>query len=341
MAQNQASNASTQVVSPETLERVREIISTLPSDNCWKHVQPFCLYQGFWCYPFLLEGVILAQEFFKAEPSDIFLCTPPKHGTTWIKALTIAIVTRTRFDRSMSPLLSNLPHDILHHLEEDFGKKPDVRVPGLPLIPTHIPYDSLPKSVKDSDCKIVYVRREIKDAFTSEYNFSISLSSKDRGECHDYDEPSESMPLEEAFELFCEGKSLYGPCWDHILGYWKASLERPGRVLFLKYEDLKKDTAFYVKKLAEFMGYPFSMEEEQEGVVQKIVDLCSFENLSSLEVNKTGTFHRQGLLRFPNKSFFRKGEVGDWKNHLTPEMAERLDKIMKDKLIGSGLSFSA
>ena len=36
------------------------------------------------------------------------------------------------------------------------------------------------------------------------------------------------------------------------------------------------------------MGYPFSLEEEDKGVVQKIIDLCSFENLSSLVVNKSG-----------------------------------------------------
>ena len=36
------------------------------------------------------------------------------------------------------------------------------------------------------------------------------------------------------------------------------------------------------------MGYPFSLEEEDKGVVQKIIELCSFENLSSLVVNKSG-----------------------------------------------------
>ena len=38
------------------------------------------------------------------------------------------------------------------------------------------------------------------------------------------------------------------------------------------------------------MGYSFSLEEEKEGMVQKIIDLCSFENLSNLEVNKSGQF---------------------------------------------------
>ena len=70
-----------------------------------------------------------------------------------------------------------------------------------------------------------------------------------------------------------------------MLGYWSTSLQSPDKVLFLKYEDLKNDTVFYVKKMAEFMGFPFSLEEEGKGTVQKMVDLCSFKNLSKLGVN--------------------------------------------------------
>lgn len=341
MEMSQASKNFTKVeISTEAVQRVKEAISALPSDNCWKHVQPLCLYQGFWCYPFLLENIILAQQFFKFKLNDIFVCSPPKHGTTWIKSLTIAIVTRCRFDTS--PLLSKLSHDIIPHLELwNFAGKEDVPAREIPIIPTHTPYDSLPQSVKDCGCKIVYVCRNPKDAFISEYQFGASLSSKDHGESDQSDEPYESMALEEACDLFCQGKSLFGPCWDHVLGYWKASIEHPENVLFLKYEDLSKDTNFYVRKLAEFMGYPFSLEEEQEGVVQKIVDLCSFENLSNLEVNKTGVYIHPNMLRFPTKSFFRKGKVGDWRNHLTPQMADRIDKITGEKLKDSGLVFSS
>uniref|UniRef100_A0A0E0AXL9 Sulfotransferase n=1 Tax=Oryza glumipatula TaxID=40148 RepID=A0A0E0AXL9_9ORYZ len=39
--------------------------------------------------------------------------------------------------------------------------------------------------------------------------------------------------------------------------------------------------------------------------------------------------------------FFRKGEVGDWKNYLTEEMAKKLDAVIAEKLKGSGLTFGA
>ncbi|XP_052883626.1 flavonol sulfotransferase-like [Gossypium arboreum] len=131
--------------------------------------------------------------------------------------------------------------------------------------------------------------------------------------------------------------SPYGP--DHILGYWKASLEHPDKLMFLKYEELVEDTVLYLKKTAEFMCYPFSSEEQQQGVPENIVKMCSFENLSGLGVNKTGK-HRdgQGKLGMENNIFFRKGKLGDWKNYLTTEMAQHLDQRTMQKLSGSGLS---
>lgn len=144
-----------------------------------------------------------------------------------------------------------------------------------------------------------------------------------------------SRSLEEAFELFCGGVSMYGPFWDHVLGYWEESLKNPRKVLFLKYEEMKDQPEHQLRKLSEFLGCPFSEEEEKEGVLQGIVKLCSFDNLSNLKINKVG--------KLPSGEdysvFFRKGEVGDWKNHLTMEMVEHLDKICKEKFDGSGLRF--
>ena len=148
----------------------------------------------------------------------------------------------------------------------------------------------------------------------------------------------EGLDLKEAFELFCEGVSIAGPYWNNVLGYWRASLESPERIVFIKYEDLKNETIYYVKKMAEFMDYPFSLEEEVNGVVENIINLCSFENLSSLEVNQSGPMQFLSGIVGENNAFFRKGKVGDWKNHLTPEMATRLDQITEQKLSSSGLT---
>ena len=267
-----------------------------------------------------------AEDHFIPQSTDIFITSCPKTGTTWLKALTFAICTRSRLSgSSTSSLLTKMPHECVPLLEYDLAQNPLKRDCAVPLVSTHVPYSSLPKSIVSSCCKIIYICRDAKDAFVSLWYFVADLQRSRN---------IEPLSLEEAFELFCNGISSYGPYWDHVLGYWRASLEFPEKILFLTYEEMKKDTAAHVKKLAEFMGCSFTLEEEEEGEVQKIVSLCSFEKLSNLELNKNGKHRADKSIAVRNSAFFRKGEIGDWENHLTPEMGARLDDIMEQKLKG-------
>ncbi|XP_018629747.2 flavonol sulfotransferase-like [Nicotiana tomentosiformis] len=120
--------------------------------------------------------------------------------------------------------------------------------------------------------------------------------------------------------------------------YKTASVDRLKRVLFLKYEDMKSNTLCYVKKLAEFTGKSFSKEEENLGVAEKIVARCHFESLSNLEVNKSGWLHPNPWT-VENNAFFRKGEIGDWKNLLTEDMAKSIDHITQEKFQFLGLTW--
>ncbi|KAJ4798173.1 Sulfotransferase [Rhynchospora pubera] len=124
--------------------------------------------------------------------------------------------------------------------------------------------------------------------------------------------------------------------WNHVLGYWKESKRRPKKVLFLKYENIMQEPVKHAKQLAHFIGCPYSEAEESQGVVEQIVELCSFQKLKNLDGNKSGIFAVSGH-HISHSYFFRKGEAGDWKNHLTQEMAEKLDTIIEEKFKGSGL----
>jgi len=106
----------------------------------------------------------------------------------------------------------------------------------------------------------------------------------------------------------------------------------------LKYEEMLSDPVKHVIKIAAFIGVPFSTKEEEDGVPDEMVRLCSFEKLSSLYVNKTGEFFRHGNMVIENSAYFRKAKVGDWQNHINEEMGRKLDCIVKEKLKGSGLT---
>uniref|UniRef100_A0A6N2KGF7 Sulfotransferase n=1 Tax=Salix viminalis TaxID=40686 RepID=A0A6N2KGF7_SALVM len=206
---------------------------------------------------------------------------------------------------------------------------PDLeQLPSPRIFSSHSHYETLPPSIRDSGCKIVYICRNPLDQLVSSFHFVGKFKFK-----RENVKPLTS--IDEDFDNVCLGIRSFGPFWDSVLGYWKASLERPDKVLFLKYEDLKEDIIFYLKKVAEFLGIPFTEKEEKDGVIEEISRLCSFDNLRNLEVNKNGV-HLWGT---PNSAFFRKAKVGDWCNDLTPSMAERFLKIVEEKLAGSGLSF--
>ncbi|KEH33293.1 putative P-loop containing nucleoside triphosphate hydrolase [Medicago truncatula] len=310
----------------------KELIQTLPLEKGWISTH-FHQYQGFWIGTRILQGVLSCQKHFQALNTDILLVTTPKSGTTWLKALTFALINRKKYQNIHNfnhPLLTSNPHVLVPFLEVDLYYDKDY-VPNLNslspprLFATHIPYELLPKSVKESSCKVVYLCRDPKDTFASLWHFSNKVRSQSSG----------TLPLEESFHNFTRGVTLFGPFWEHVLGYWKESLERSNKVMFLRFEEMKMKPDFHLKKLAEFLECPFTKDEESKGVVDDILNLCSFEKLSNLEVNKTGKVS----FGVENKAFFRRGQVGDGEKLLTTEMIEQLNTVIEEKLVKHGFNF--
>ncbi|XP_071687405.1 cytosolic sulfotransferase 13-like [Rutidosis leptorrhynchoides] len=315
-------------------DKYKDKLITLPKEKGWISENLY-LYQGFWHQSkrrISAETVMAVQDGFKARQTDIYLATLPKSGTTWLKALVFAIVRRNELQTncktscvSTHPLLSSNPHKCVPFVESVILRNTPTYDDQYSsrLFATHIPYTSLPQTILDSGCRVVYLCRNPKDVLVSMFHFANILRDKTRT----------LMTIEEAFELFSKGVMPLGPYWDHVKGYHKASLEHKHKVMFLTYEGMKMDTMNNVKRLAMFLGYPFTEEEEAKGAVEEIVNLCSFDNLS--EVNKVGNLH-EGI---PNNAFFREGKVGDWSNHLKDEMSQILNQITNEKFLGLDISF--
>ncbi|KAI3446390.1 hypothetical protein Pfo_003055 [Paulownia fortunei] len=314
----------------ETLaQECKDLISTLPKEKGWLASYLY-QYQGFWYAVRHLQGAISCQKHFQAQDSDVFLVTTPKSGTKWLKAIMFALVNRKRYPVAKNhPLLTHNSHDLVPFLEIKLyadNQIPDITSSPSPsprLFSTHLPYVSLPEPVKNSStCKLVYLCRNPKETFVSLWHFTNKLRLQEMG----------TNSIGQVFEMLCK-VSLFGPFWDHVLEYWKQSKENPDGVLFLKFEDMKEQPAVYLLRLSEFLECPFSADEEESGLVEEILKLFNFDNLRSVEVNKNGKLSSGE----ENNAFFRRGDVGDWSNHLDSEMVEKLDQITEDKLCGSGL----
>uniref|UniRef100_A0A0A9ABA5 Sulfotransferase n=1 Tax=Arundo donax TaxID=35708 RepID=A0A0A9ABA5_ARUDO len=323
-----------QETNQELYQQYATSVSSLPNSKGLSHLQLFRHDQGWYGSRMCIAGAMFSDACFAARPSDIVIATLPKSGTTWIKSLLYTIVHRGehRVDAADHPFNSVSPHECIKFLEYQVytgNKIPDLdKLPDPRLFATHVPFVALPVAVVTSGCKIVYVCRDPKDTMISLWHFVKKLRVM---------EGLEPLSVETAAELFCNGMSAFGPYWDHVLGYWRAHLAHPEQVLFFRYEEMWRDPAAHVRRLAEFVGLPFSVEEEDGGVVDAIVRLCSFERMSGLQVTKGGkTEFVVGAVE--NSSFFRRGGVGDWANHLSPETARRIDAITEDKFKDSGIN---
>ena len=220
-------------------------ITKLPKAKSWLTTvsDAIVLYQGCWFPSTLVPNVVALQKNFQAHDQDVILASTPKSGTTWLKALLFSITNRTRYTRLDTPLLTANPQDLVPPFEISlFSDPPSVdlsRIDSPRLFATHIPYASLPDSIiNNSKCRMVYICRNPLDTILSFWHFAASNHPD-----------SLEWNIEKYVEIFCKGENEYGPFWDHVLGFWKASLEKPEKVLFLKYEDMVEDTASQVKRL--------------------------------------------------------------------------------------------
>ncbi|CAN1784372.1 Cytosolic sulfotransferase 16 [Linum perenne] len=286
--------------------------------------------EGFWYSSRIISSIEAFRAKFKPKREDevVILASNPKTGTTWLKALSHCILFR---DEEDDLLIKMNPHLCVPYLDArsspvdpDFSFVLD-KEQGR-LFNTHLSYSYLPDSIKN-DCKLVYITRDPKDTLVSHWHFFNKI----------FEHNQDPLKLERAAKIFCSGQIPFGPYWDHVLEYWEATQRSPEKVMFIKYEDLCHDPKPHVRKLASFLGKPFGGrpfrdDESDDEEVEKVIWRSSFDRLKDLDVNKNDS-----KSQVKNSHFFRRGKVGDWRNHLTMEMVERIDNVTRMKLQGTGL----
>jgi hypothetical protein len=100
--------------------------------------------------------------------------------------------------------------------------------------------------------------------------------------------------------------------WSAHVESWAQATEIP--VHLVRYEDMKLTPISTFTKAVRFMGLKCSEEQ-----IKTAIELSDFKKLKAEE-------DERGFREKPTgtKSFFRKGEVGDWRNHLTEAQRDRI-----------------
>ncbi|XP_044172185.1 sulfotransferase family cytosolic 1B member 1-like isoform X1 [Acropora millepora] len=243
---------------------------------------------------------------FQTRPDDVILVSYPRSGTNWMREILWQLYNNGEV--SERKVFERVP---LLERAFDIKGQPGVRtLPSPRLISSHLTYDVIPKG---EGCKYIYIARNPKDVAVSYYEFMKAF-----GPSGGYNGPWEFFA-----RIFVEGKVPFGLWNKHVLEWWKR--KDNSNVLFLKYEDLKKDLTANIWQIAEFLEKPVSKD-----IVNKITHQCTFKEM---------TKNMSAFTFIDDLKVLRKGEIGDWKNYFTPEIEKRFETDVMKELMDTGLTF--
>ncbi|XP_014680231.1 PREDICTED: sulfotransferase family cytosolic 1B member 1-like, partial [Priapulus caudatus] len=135
--------------------------------------------------------------------------------------------------------------------------------------------------------------------------------------------------FQEFMTLYMRGQLLYGSWFDHVKSFWDQ--RDSDQILFIKYEDMKRDLRGAVRKIMHFMD-----RELSDDAIDQIVHHCSFAQMKD---NPAVNRSKIPIPVFDLKEhrFMRKGIIGDWQNHFNQKQSDAMDEMYREKLASTGL----
>jgi sulfotransferase family protein len=232
--------------------------------------------------------------------SDVFLCTYPKSGTTWLGFMLAQVLKGDvgeelgldSFNRYVPDV--NLLYTKRGSLE-GFSGLSDPR-----FFLCHAAFDlRLPR--------VVYVMRDPRDVMLSYWHYQKFLVK------------GYSKSLRE----YLEGDDQW-PCrWDDHVASWLLPRRHPN-LLVVKYEEIQQDAAGVLRSVLGFAG----VEVSEERIV-RAVEASRFERMRASE-EKFGVSNKSGD---EAERFVRKGKAGSWREEMSEEevgvLEEKYGEVMR------------
>lgn len=259
----------------------------------------------------------------------IWLASYPKSGNTWFRTFITNLIgenkesfsinqlktdgifsSRQIVDKAIGIETSNLTNDeidrlrpeVYHYLTETATKTLYVKVhdaytyleDGNPLLGT-------------VNAKAVYILRNPLDVATSfsnhiskDLNTTIQIMNN---ESYCFCNNSERLQSQFRQKLLS---------WSQHVESWMQQTEIP--VHLIRYENMKRDPLVTFTAAVRFMGLTYTENE-----IKQAIEASDFDKLKAEE-------QKNGFNEKPYKagSFFRKGEIGDWRNHLSEEQRDQI-----------------
>merc|ERR1712194_573570 len=246
---------------------------------------------------------------FRCRSDDVFVCTYPRCGTTWMVQVVVCILFGIEVDYNMHAVF--LEGQIATNAADlqSIEAMPDPRI-----MKTHAPSYVFPGLMRGSDAelqsegRIIIVVRNPKDVLVSlrhhhENNQAIDWNGS----------------WDEWIDDWLEGnrsKEYGGSYFAHVRGWWQLRKRHPSRIHLVYYEDMKANFCGVVADIGRFLG-----REISAGDLQRIEKWCSFDTMKSkYKVD-------DHMLPTINPRHFRTGEIGGWRGVLSGDQARKVDEM--------------
>ncbi|XP_070562326.1 sulfotransferase 1B1-like [Ptychodera flava] len=280
----------------------------------------YMCYKGYLLPPYMEEDRIIDNELenFHLTKNDVIVAGFPKSGTTWMTRILREMYGDWGLvevhNRTVVPMIEWTVSQI--HTEGVVGmaKKKFIEDPTLSgathrLLKTRLPYDLLPSAAREENsCKLIHVTRNPKDVCVNCYFLErshIPMTS-----------PGKIMSWEDFVNNFSQGRVVYGPWITSVTEWWNHGPDE--NVLHVTYEEMVSKRQEIVQTLSDFLERPLSASD-----VKRVVKAT----------------HSDSVVYTIDESVFRRGMVGEWKNHFTEKQSQRFDRLVCSKLKSKGIEF--
>ena len=266
---------------------------------------------------------------FEPRPDDIFVCTPPKCGTTWTQTIVASLLFPD--GRTPGPVMTLSPWIEFELIPIEVVRNTIAAQTHRRFMKSHTPADGIPFF---EDAKYIVVGRDGRDAFMSRCNHLERFKDEVREHLNTRAAADGVAPwpawdgdVHGYFETWLAEGAMFG----HIGSFWER--RRDPRLLFVHYNDLKADLGGEMRRIAGFLEIELPAAQWPAAV-----ERCTFESMRA-----RGTEIGQFDLAFKGGAdgFLFKGTNGRWRDVLTPAELAAYDRRAAELLPSDAVAWLA
>jgi hypothetical protein len=242
---------------------IKPLVRLLASSN--RRAMPAFEYEGI-CGPAKVSSpaVFARAASYQPREEDVFVVTQMRCGTTWMQQLVYQVVTRGEgafTEPGRSHLYAISPWiDAINSVSMDdaplVGERPTR------IIKSHLPTELCPYSPA---AKYIYVTRHPVSCFASIVDYNRAMLGP------------LAPPVDTLADWFCSERMYWLPWPRHVEGWWRWAARRDN-VLFVHFEEMKRDFGAVRERLERFLGVELTPAERV-----RVDARCSFQYMKDHE----------------------------------------------------------